>query len=179
MWNWDWQAPADYGTRYDLGIIETHRKVLRQWRECNAPVPALGWLASMLFCTLDVVAELPRPCETIEQEGWTEQGDGMGERDVWQLTRGGIAACWAIEHSEAGGEVVLLGFDNIRAGVALATDAAFAPVYQAHPGFWGIDGYREGTTKEGNHDYPAERRLIDKLAAARGVRVVFPEDAWS
>ncbi len=178
MWNWDWQDPADYGARYDLGIIETHAKVLRQWRECNARMPALGWLASMLLCDLETYCLLPRPCETIDQECWTRQGDGAGEHGEWQLTRGGIAACWAIDHSDPGGEIVLVGFDNIRAGVALAPDAAFAPVYQRHPGFWGMAGYREGATKEGNHDYAGERRLLAKLSAARGVSLWLAEDIW-
>ena len=104
---------------------------------------------------------------------------GEGERGIWQLTRGGIAACWAIYNAPNGGEVILVGFDVIKRGVALPVADAFAPEYQAHPGFWGIDGYQEGKTKEGNHDYPAERALIELVAARKGaVSVYYAEDIW-
>ena len=183
MWNWDWQEPADYGTRYDYGLIESHRKVLRQLRECNKRKPSVAWLCSILDTDRGTMSALPHMRIDVDQDGWLLQEGrvikGEGERGYWQLTRGGIAACWAIQQSKFGAEVILVGFDVIKAGIACPVDDAFSPQYQAHPGFWGIDGYQAGKTKEGNHDYPAERRLIELVAARRGaVTVRFAEDVW-
>lgn len=183
MWNCDWQAPADYGRRYDWGLIETHKKVLKQFSTHRKLAPSKGWIASKLYCTRDVMAMVPTGAVLIDQEMWLKQEGraikGCGEKGVWQLTRGGIAACWAVHQAIPGDTLVLVGFDIIKAGVAPAVDAAFSPEYQAHKGFWGLDGFTPGATKEGNHDYPAERRLIELVAARRGgVRLVFAEDEW-
>ena len=183
MWEWHWQAPVDYGTRYDWGLIETHRKVLDKFDAFNSGKPRLGWIASKLYCNARCLATLPPNSIVVDQEQWLKQEGaaikGFGETGKWQLTRGGVAACFAISRAKPGTTLVLVGFDNIRRGVALAPDAAFSPIYQADPAFWGMDGYKEGATKEGNHDYPAERRLIELVASRRGgVTVAFAQDFW-
>ena len=182
MWNWHWQSSDDYGTRYDIGLIETHSKVMKQWREHNCSTPCIGWIASKLHQGRAATA-LPAPHLIVDQDVWLK-GDGrachgVGVTGVWQLTRGGVAACWAIGQAPPGTRVVLVGFDVIKAGVAPALDEAFSPGYQVSGGFWGVDGFTPGATKEGNHDYPAERRLIELLATRRGgVRLEFAEDVW-
>jgi hypothetical protein len=185
MWNWDWQDPADYGERYDVGIIETHPKIIKQWREHNRRMPAEAWVASILNCPRGTFSTLPERSITVEQHSrWIEQEgraagiEGCGETGNWELTRGGIAACWAMENAAPSGELILVGFDNIAAGVALAPDAAFSPVYQAHGGFWGMDGYKAGATKEGNHDYIAERLLLENMARRLGLGLRFAEAIW-
>lgn len=183
MWNWEWQTAEDYGRRYDFGLIETHDKVLRQFSTHNKKFPARTFIASRLHCTKAVMARIPQNSILIDQERWLENEGrfikGKGETGVWQLTRGGILACWAIQACPPGSTVVLLGFDVIKRGVALPVNDAFAPAYQESGGFWGIGCYAEGKTKEGNHDYPAERKLIELVAAHRGcVSVVFAEDVW-
>lgn len=181
MWNWHWQTPADYGTRYDVGLIETHKKIIRQWREHNAATPRLGWIISRLEGGSSL--GLPSPHVIVDQQQWlVNEGracHGSGETGRWELTRGGIAACWTICKAPVGSTVILVGFDVIKAGIAPAVDEAFGPTYQASGGFWGIDGFTPGATKEGNHDYPAERRLIELVAARKGgVTLAFAEDVW-
>lgn len=183
MWEWHWQEPDDYGTRYDWGLVETHRKVLDKFNALNRHWPEKGFIASKLYHTSKTLGSLPPRSMIIDQEQWLQQEGkaikGVGLTGLWQLTRGGVAACWAISRAAPGSTVVLLGFDNVRGGIALAPDAAFSPVYQADPAFWGMDAYKEGETKEGNHDYPAERRLIELVAARRGgVTVAFAQDFW-
>jgi len=186
MWNWHWQDSRDYGAAYHIGLLETHRKVLKQWREHNRATPERGWIASKLECSFLDMNMLPADCLVINQRQWTLSSDGRachgrgtGPDGVWELTRGGIAACFAITHAPHGATIVLVGFDIIRGGIALPVDGAFSPAYQASGGFWGLDGYAEGVTKEGNHDYQAERRLIELLAARKGAcRVVFAQDEW-
>lgn len=185
MWNWDWQQPADYGTRYDVGLLEVHPKIMKQWREFNRSTPTEGWVASQLHCGR-ASPPMPPNClivdqktRWIDQEGRAAGIKGAGETGEWELTRGGIAACWAMEHVSPRGEVILVGFDNIAAGIALPPEAAFSPEYQAHGGFWGMDGYKGGVSKEGNHDYIAEGLLLKAMAARLGIVLRFAEDVWS
>ncbi len=185
MWNWDWQAPADYGVRFDVGILEVHPKIMRQWREFNRATPAEAWVASMLHCGRAGAPGMPDRCIVVDQKTrWIDQEgraagiQGCGETGNWELTRGGIAACWAMEYAQPRGELILVGFDNIAAGVALAPDAAFSPEYQAHGGFWGMDGYKGGVSKEGNHDYVAEGQLLASMAARLGLSLQFAERVW-
>lgn len=186
MWNWEWQAPADYGRRFSVGILEVHHKTLKQWLEHRGKAePDEGWVASILRCQRSAYDLLPPRCITVDQKyRWIDQEgrhrgiNGEGETGAWELTRGGIAACWAMEHVAPGGEVILVGFDNIAAGIALPPDAAFAPVYQEHPGFWGMDGYKAGVSKEGNHDYIAELALMRGMAARLGLNLRFAGEVW-
>lgn len=182
MWNWHWQDAADYGTRYDWGLIEVHKSIIEQWREHNQHRPAKGWLGSMLMRYRNMINELPTDAVIINQEAYIRQPRredwGVGETGVWQLTRGGVAACWAISNAKEGDMVVLVGFDVIKAGIAAPVDEAFSPEYMASAGFFGMGAYVAGKTKEGNHDYPAERRLLEFLAARWAVKLHFAEDVW-
>lgn len=187
MWNCHWQDSIDYGEKYNWGLIETHKKIMAQWRDCKEQdvlrVPIDGYIGSILDRYRNMARELPEKTMLIQQEQWLRQQGrairGCGETGIWQLTRGGIAVAWVLSQATVGATVVLVGFDIIRAGVALPVEAAFSPKYQASPGFWGIDGYTPGATKEGNHDYVAERRLLELIAAHKGgVRLVFAEDEW-
>ncbi len=186
MWNWGWQASADYGCRFSIGILEVHPKIIKQWRAHGGTAePDEAWVASILIAPRSTYDSLPKRCITVDQKyRWIEQEGrargihGMGETGQWELTRGGIAACWAMENTAPGGEVILVGFDNIAAGIALPPDAAFAPVYQEHPGFWGMDGYKAGVSKEGNHDYVAELALLRGMAARLGVKLRFAGEVW-
>jgi hypothetical protein len=182
MWNWHWQKPEDYGTRYDVGLIEVHKTTIRDWREHNQRQPAQGWIGSLLGRYRGMISELPPAARVINQEIYTRQPRkqdwGCGETGVWQLTRGGVAACWAISQSKEGSSVVLVGFDIIRGGIALPVEDAFSAEYQSSAGFWGIGIYEAGKTKEGNHDYPAECRLYEFLAARHSINLSFAQDIW-
>lgn len=182
MWNWHWQAPADYGTRYDVGLLEVHKATMADWRKHNQHEPAQGYIASLLMRYKDMVSELPDTAMVINQEVYLRQPQrrawGMGETGQWQLTRGGIAACWAISAAREGDTVVLVGFDVIKAGIAAPVEEAFSPEYMASGGFFGMGSYKPGKTKEGNHDYPAERNLIAFIGARCAVNVQFAEDIW-
>jgi hypothetical protein len=182
MWNWHWQAAADYGSRYDVGLIEVHKQTIADWRAHNRHQPSQGWIASLLMRYRGMVGEVPPTAALINQERWLKLQQrkdwGCGETGDWQLTRGGIAACWAISTAREGDAIALVGFDVIRAGIALPVEDAFSPEYMASGGFFGMGCYVPGRTKEGNHDYPAERRLIEFMAARVPVSVAFAQDVW-
>lgn len=182
MWNWHWQEPADLGTRYDTGLLEVHKLTIRDWRRHNKHQPAAGWIASLLNPYREMTRELPKDCLLLDQDTFMRQMPraerGVGETGVWQLTRGGIAACWALSRAREGDEMILVGFDVIKAGIALPVADAFSPDYVNSGGFFGMGAYVPGKTKEGNHDYEAERRLIEFLAARAAVKVHFAEEIW-
>ncbi len=181
MWNWHWQMPTDYGTRYDVGVLEAHAKIMRQWRQCNSHTPRDRWLVSVLGKNR-VARNLsfPRPFETVHQRRWLDDSMIIAHPPTgfWEMTRGGVAACWAIETSRRGDVVVLIGFDNVRLGVNMQTDAAFSPAYQGSAGFWGVHDYTPGLSAEGNMDLRAEYAMYRRLADIHGVTVAFAQDVW-
>lgn len=183
MWDWAWQPPEDYGTRYDFGLLETCRVVLDRFALHNEREPSEGWLASKLLNRLVTLKHLPKGTVIIDQREWLRSEGhsigGVGETGRWELTRGAIAACWGILTSEHADTVMLVGCDNLRLGVTLPAEQAFCETYIANPGSWGLKGYHAGVTKDGNHDFIAERRLLEKMAAKRGVALSFAQDAWA
>src|SRR5688572_8704433 len=119
MWDWDWQPVEDYGARYDHGVITILPVSMRAFGVLNQRQPALGWLA---YRRGEQVGALP-PRTTIIGQRYRDRLPGASGQI--NLTRGCAAACWAIEQPDCG-EVVLIGFDNLRAGRC-------APVEQAFP----------------------------------------------
>jgi len=182
MWNWHWQSKEDYGNRYDFGVLEAHSRVLEQWKQYNRRTPSKGWLGSLLMHGRDLAEKFPKGTVTVDQDDYMatlpEELRGCGETGNWQLTRGSVAACWAISTANYGDHIILVGFDVIRAGVAVPVSYAFSQKYLNSSGFYGMGSYKEGQTKEGSHDYPAERRLIMAMARQAGARVSFAQDIW-
>jgi hypothetical protein len=126
-------------------------------------------------------AELPSNTEVIDQRVWTARYPeigGVGETGSWELTRGAFAACWAVSRSKPGDTVVLVGCDNMYAGITAPMDQAFCPAYRVAASTFKIHSYRAGLTKSGNHDFPAERRLIERMASIVSVDVFFAQERW-
>ncbi len=179
MWDWTWQAPEDYGTRYDFGFFEVHPSMMQAFYQHRKRMPAKGWVASLLRPTDPKL--IPADTELIDQVKWTTIGaswGGVGATGNLQFTRGTIAACWAIEKANRGDEVILVGYDNILIGKALPLNEAFAPIYQRNPGSFPCDQYKGNVTKDGNHDYRIERPVLEHIAAERGVTIRFAQKIW-
>lgn len=179
MWDCAWQEPADYGVKYDYGFLELYGPVLNNFYLHNKRQPKLKWLASVLFNGDKLQA--PPNTERIYQHRWARVGvalGGVGASGRLELTRGTIAGCWAIEMCEPGDTVVLVGFDNIRAGIAAPIDEAFSPAYRANPGTFSFESYEAGVSKFGNHDYAIEHKIMQNVAKLYGVHVRFAEEVW-
>jgi hypothetical protein len=203
MWDWHWQPP-DYGTRYDYGVLEVHNDMLRRFHTFSCREPREGWIASDIRVPQHRLMPVPTPIpkqrrradgeiqytlpprtELIDQRRWTKPHQAAlgaaGETGKWELTRGGIAACWAVEKSGPGDTVVLVGCDMLHAGIAMTLEDGFPADYRqcqsiSYPNW---ESWRRASgPKYGNHDFPAERRLIEHLATGRGVSVQFAQDAW-
>jgi hypothetical protein len=208
MWDWHWQS-ADYGLRYDYGVVEVHPMILERFRKYNCREPTKGWLASDLrhprYRTVTVpvivkhgsvrktlhkrerVAYLPK-CELPPNTGSVDFRPlaeryrpiigGVGETGRWELTRGAVAGCWAVSKSGPGDVVVMVACDNMHGGITLPLDAAFSKAYQNDFSGPRFHDYFGGVTKTGNHDFHAERRLLEHMADERGVTVMFAQDCW-
>jgi hypothetical protein len=183
MWDWHWQAAPDHGTRYDYGVIEVHPMTLERWAAHNCRQPARGWVASDLRRKhwSPMGHRLPPETEVIDFRELTRANRhmGAGETGRWELTRGAIAACWAISKAGPGDAVVLVGCDNLRDGVALPLEQAFPQAYRLDASGPRFADYVGGATRSGNHDFAAERRLVEHLAAKAGVGVAFAQDVWA
>ncbi|MES0071918.1 hypothetical protein [Mesorhizobium sp. M0058] len=179
MWDCAWQASADYGGKYDYGLIEAHPAMMLTFQKNNRRRPARGWIASKLH--RPERCGLPPKCELVDQAPWNQIGQklgGMGATGRLQFTRGTIATCWAIENAPRGSTVVLVGFDNIVAGRTLELNQAFAPVYQRNPGTFSFGAYKGGVSKAGNHDFAVELPVMQHLAAKYHVRLVTADEIW-
>lgn len=178
MWDWQWQDRRDYGTRYDYGFFEAHPLMMRAFATNRTGDPAIGWLASVLGDLKRCI--VPDGTDLIRQDRWTDLGrqmGGMGRTGNLKFTRGTIAACWAIE-SGLDDEVVLVGFDHVRAGRTFRLDQAFSPAYRNNPGTFSFKAHRGGVDKAGNHDFAIERPVLVCLARMNGIKLSFAQDVW-
>ena len=178
MWDNHWQCEIDYGTKYDYGFFEACSSMMPNFYQYNQHEPTVGWVASLLgvarYC------QMPKGTELINQADWAEIGKqlgGLGETGELQFTRGTVAACWAIENADPGDQIILVGYDNIRAGTALPVQVGFPSEYLEQKSTFSFNGYKPGR-KYGNHDFQCEYPVMQHLANERGVNVVFAQDVW-
>lgn len=180
MWDCHWQSVEDYGTKYDIGFLEAHSTMVTRFHQYNRGEPSIGWIASSYDGTHDE-SSLPDATEVINPSEWCRRGrkmGGLGATGRLELTRGAIAACWMVTHCDAGQEVVLVGFDNLRAGVCLEVERGFPSEYRNERSTYSFAGYAPGRTKHGNHDIAIEGPLIQAIAKEHGVLVCHAVDVW-
>lgn len=178
MWNCHWQNEADYGTKYDYGLIEASPGLITAAMQHKRRDPAEGFIASKLF-RFDRI-QLPPRSELADQAPWVETAKemgGLGATGRLQFTRGTVAACWLIDRAYPGDTIVLVAFDDIYGGITVKD--AFPKEYLVTPGICPTGGYKPGLRKYGNHDYAIERPLMERLAKDRGARVVFSQEVWA
>lgn len=180
MWDWHWQNPADYGFKYDYGLFEIAQGLIVDlFNKHNERTPSVAFLGSKLK---PFRGPLPHPTILIDPTPWERLGasrGARGETGKFKLTRGVVAVCWALTQVLPGSRVILVGFDNVHAQIGLSPEAGFPDEYRDLPSTFPFRNYKGGSTKYGNHDYAAERPLIEYLAAHHQVIVQFAEDVWS
>lgn len=182
MWDHEWQAPIDYGEKYDYGLFVLTPKGLHVFTEHNKNNPNRGWLAYM---GKPVTGKLPDKTQLIDTSNWVTEAQAMGGAGLsgrLTLTRGCVAAAWAIALAPKSMAVVLVGFDNVRAKLNRPIEESFAPEYWAlyNSRFVGkLDKtYPVGGAKTQTHDMAIELPLLNKLASERGVDLWHAEDRW-
>jgi hypothetical protein len=180
MWEWQWQAPADYGTKYDYGLFTVHPAVLPVFRRQNRRRPRLTWLAYRLS---PFIAP-PENCQVIDPAEWLMEAvrlGGSSSGSGLQLTRGTAAACWTMT-SLSVTDLVLVGFDNIYLGTQLPWDQAFSPdysdLYFSYKQVNRTKPWAAGCSKSVTHDLAVERPLMESIAKRRLVSLQFAQDFW-
>jgi hypothetical protein len=187
MWDWEWQDPIDCGVKYDYGLFTMTPTGLRVFMEHNKRTPSRGWLAYFGKPTM-LSGLLPngKPVEVVDPAPWwrwAREMGGAGLSGRLTLTRGCVAAAWAIAHEPR--HVVLVGFDNVACGINQPIELSFNPVY------WKLYNSRNnraagkmekvypiGTAQTETHDMAVELPLLRKLAELRKVELLFATDVW-
>jgi hypothetical protein len=183
-WDWQWQPVEDYGGKYDYGLFMLTPKGLRLFQDFNARRPTRGWLAYMGKPTS---GGLPDGTTLLDTSRWVqiaqEEFGGRGETNILTLTRGCVAAAWAIEYAIPNEPVVLVGFDNVKIGVNQPIDQSFCPEYwelynsRFAPGK-AEKTYPIGTARTATHDMSVEKPLLELLAKRNRAELRFAEDVW-
>jgi hypothetical protein len=179
MWNFHWQNPVDWGRKYDFGFLEVSPTEMVRFQKHNCKVPTTAWLASDLA---PYTGTLPAGAHIvwIRPGGWVERAiklGGKGDRNKYlKLTRGVRAAAWAIERRPK--RVILVGFDNVKEGIALTIEEGYPPEYVSCPATFPFRDYTGGQVRYSSHDYSVEWPFLSMLAEENNVRLVFAEDIW-
>lgn len=181
LWNCHWQDKADYGEKYDWGYYEISPVEMKRFWSYNVRVPTIGWLATDLK-----PYDGPRPDgRTVDISGrnrwWVSEtirlgGEGEHGKRV-KLTRGVRLAAFAIEAHPR--RVILVGFDNVRAGISLSIEEGYHPAYASCPAGTPFRDYTGGKPRYSSHDYTIEWPFLCHLAEIKGLKdLVFAEDYW-
>lgn len=184
MWDWDWQEPKDYGKKYTHGLFVLTSKGLAAFTNNNKHTPSKGWLA---YNGKLADGCLPNGTELITARRWVKLGKffgGVGLTGELTLTRGTVAACWAIENCERrdGNVVVLVGFDNVFQGINLPVTEAFPPKYwEEYCQHWAgkMEAYPENEPQTATHDMRIEAPLLRTLAERNNVALQFAQEYWA
>lgn len=183
MWDWTWQPWGDYGSAYHYGLFVLTPKGLRIFNQYVKSYPSRGWLAYFGKPTSGV---LPAPVEILDNERWNKiaiEMGGSGLSDKFSLTRGCAAAAWAIETASKGCKrVILVGFDNVQAGLNKPIEESFSPEYWAlymsrfKPDVDKV--YPIGTAKTATHDMAIEFPFLQRLASEHNVKLELAQEVW-
>lgn len=175
----DWQGAADYGTRYDIGVLTSPMGRINGLLATNRRRPAAWWLYDhhrklSAVADLAMVAGLPcrrMPPDRLAQAVAEMEADGAANGRGYRLdlTRGTAAVVTARADSPAEA-IVLVGFDDVYRG-HMAADS-YAPGFLRQMG-GAMPSWPAGATKTRAHDYAGESRLMRRL---HGVRFGFGEE---
>lgn len=187
MWNWHWQNVTDYGTKYDIGFFEISAPEMKRFNAHNwkGDQPSISWIATELHSNVGhkkYTGTLPPAVKVYDTKPWEEQGiklGGMGTKGRLVLTRGVRAALATISSLPKGATLILVGFDNVRAGIGLTIEEGYPAEYVADPAAFPFRDYKGGVVKYGNHDYSCEAPLLELMAKRAQVNLIHAQDVWA
>lgn len=165
--NWDHFGKGytkhNLGEKYDIAFYQVSPKYIQKLVTSTPKrQPAIGWLGSYLKGTPTAYSN---EIDSIDQTDWVKQAKKMGGKSEQPprllLTKGTVAACWAISKTKPKGRVMLVGFDIVRAGYAVG-------------GRYGPDKLYRWR----RHDFSIERKLLEHYAAEANVKLQFAQDVW-
>jgi len=180
MWDWHWQDAEDYGSKYDYGFFEAHSSVLPLFLKSNKRTPSQNWIGSLwnIKSFVDLPKNVPKGSILFDPAPYAKKATRMGAcgtKKELTLTRGTIAALWAIHNATS---VTLVGFDNVVAKLCLPINDGFPQAYIHEPTTFTFLGYAPGQQRHGGHDFGFERALLEHVASDRDVELVFSQEVW-
>lgn len=181
LFNFEWQDRFDYGERLDYGFIEIHPIEMRRFAASPMRQPRYGWFASRNPQHKPYSGPLPPACEEFDPTDWQRVGSdlgGCGVKGRLRLTRGCLAACAVLSRLAAYDTLILVGFDNVRVGEALSIEEGYPAAYRAIVSEKDWKWYVAGESKQGNHDFAVEGKLLLHLAQQRSVMLCHAQDVW-
>lgn len=184
MFDCGWQKPADYGVRYDVGVL-TMRKRQAQWFGREATLrPTEWWAYDQDGHGYTVETEEPQTLLSVpEALSEARRLGGMGTAGFLTLTRGTAAACFAASQWRPE-RLVLVGFDEVRAGtfMAMAYPNDFHRQLMARPDAGllrrRLAARRPGGHRSTGHDYAVEAAVILGACERVGAKMIWAEDCF-
>ncbi len=173
LWNHHWQPPADYGRRYDYGLITAPRNAQNAARN-----PARKWwyydVYSKTNGTYNRLHGLD--VDVLPHKQWLSELEQLGAKSEngkpLKLARG-FAAALATACLLKPQRMFMIGMDMLRDGVTTSPrygTAATSYRNATMPGH-ALELVDAGLEREGPHDYTAERALFDAKAAEHGIEI--------
>jgi hypothetical protein len=155
-----WQNEADHGIVWTWGLIPAPWRRIDFARKAAAEnlLPLGGWFAYHFGARLP---RLPAGTRLIDAQGWNARLNQVAGRTGLRITRG--FAMFVAAALMGPKRITAYGFDGLAAGRIAG--------YAYHPGYW--TGSFDEAAASARHDLAAERALLDELAAASGVEIVF------
>lgn len=183
MWNYHWQNENDYGTAYDWGFLEISGTEMARFNTHNVRTPRLGWIATELPSNRGrkkYNGSLPGQLKLFDSNPWEAACRRLGDIDNGRvtLTRGVRAALAAMELSEPGDRMILVGFDNVKAGIGLSIEEGFPKEYVNCAAGFPFRDYTGGTTQYRNHYFALEEPLLLYFAKKYHIELVHAQDVW-
>jgi hypothetical protein len=168
FWDCHWQDPADYGTRYDIGLFTAVPGELKFFRRHRRRDPG-AWFAYDLrgLYRNGHVEPLHQPVVSFDARPWVEQARRLGGRGAGgrlELSRGCAASMMAMTAGKTD-RLILVGLDAIRDGNLPADH--YPEDFKACIRETGRTmNLSHLGTRTGSHDWAVERKLIEASGLA-------------
>jgi hypothetical protein len=81
MWNWTWQDPKDYGTKYDYGMLDVAKVLIEEFYNHKKADPAIGFLGfkhKKAPVPQDQKHMIPENLEYVNIEPWVKKISSRG-----------------------------------------------------------------------------------------------------
>jgi len=189
MFDCAWQESADYGTRYDAGVVTMSYRSLRWFTQEATRKPKSWWVhreAGAWFPFSTAAPQAFMDTSEFRDSGLSILKDHKIAHNpsLFSLTRGTAAACWAIK-TLSPHTLIMVGFDEVMSGQY--TPEPYSPECLAsmarRADFFEIKNALSqrpvsGLTKSDGHDMTVERLILAHAARDYSVDLFTAQDVW-
>lgn len=184
MFDCGWQDPADYGARYDIGVMTLRKRQAAWFAREAVRRPTEWWAYDQDGHGVAISTPEPQtPVDVAAAQAEAVRQGGMGTGGFLTLTRGAAAACFAASQF-APRRLVLVGFDEVRARGFMSGPYPAACLQQIarRPDSRLIrrrmEARKPGDTRSAGHDLGVESAVIRWACAHAGTALNWAEDVF-